>query len=255
MIILNHIINPFKCNEDNKSYLYYAQPITFKSMNISKKKANNIKNLKINLYSINYNEDESIIPDYFNKLPNLKESTKDYFETNRKLPFLQEIFNSIIKNVQGDYIIFTNSDIALKPNFYKKIYKIIKNEKRTSFTINRRDNIPKFIIKNNEKIRMNDNNLKILNSFNGKKHPGNDCFVIHRNLLKYIYMGSLFIGYPPWGKILVDILKKLDPSFKIYKDLHITYHIGKDKSWKKNKNILNKININNSKIIKKLYNI
>ena len=43
-------------------------------------------------------------------------------------------------------------------------------------------------------------------------------------------MGSLFIGYPPWGQILVNILKKLDPSFKIYKDLHITYHIGKDKS-------------------------
>ena len=43
MIILNHIINPFKCNEDNKSYLYYAQPITFKSMNISKKKQTILK--------------------------------------------------------------------------------------------------------------------------------------------------------------------------------------------------------------------
>ena len=48
MIILNHILNPFKCDESNKSYLYYAQPITFKSMNISKNKVI-IENLKINL--------------------------------------------------------------------------------------------------------------------------------------------------------------------------------------------------------------
>ena len=31
-IKIAHLINPFKCAEDNPSYLYYAQPITFKSM-------------------------------------------------------------------------------------------------------------------------------------------------------------------------------------------------------------------------------
>ena len=31
-IKIAHIINPFKCQENNPSYLYYAQPITFKSM-------------------------------------------------------------------------------------------------------------------------------------------------------------------------------------------------------------------------------
>ena len=31
-IKIAHLINPFKCSKDNSSYLYYAQPITFKSM-------------------------------------------------------------------------------------------------------------------------------------------------------------------------------------------------------------------------------
>lgn len=40
-----HIINPVKVNKDNKSYLYYAQPITFESMKIAKKVAE--KKIKI----------------------------------------------------------------------------------------------------------------------------------------------------------------------------------------------------------------
>ena len=34
-----HIINPFKCDKDNPSYFYYAQPITFRSMLEEQKKA------------------------------------------------------------------------------------------------------------------------------------------------------------------------------------------------------------------------
>ena len=30
-----HLINPFKCSKNNPSYLYYAQPITFKSMRVA----------------------------------------------------------------------------------------------------------------------------------------------------------------------------------------------------------------------------
>ena len=39
MIKISHIINPFKCDKENSSYLYYAQPITFKSMLIAKRRA------------------------------------------------------------------------------------------------------------------------------------------------------------------------------------------------------------------------
>ena len=257
MITINHVINPFKCEKDNSSYLYYAQPITFKSMNIAKNKANKeIKNLNVKIFAINYLEDDSIIPKYFRKLNHLKRSTKDLYDTNIKLPFIQDILDGLYNNTNSDYIIFTNSDISLKPNFYKKVYNIIKNEKRRSFTINRRDNIPKFFINNsNKKVYFNESHLNILNNFRGELHPGNDCFVIHKSLLKKINLKNLFIGYPPWGTVLVKVLEKLDSTFKIYKNLMVTYHLGKDRQWKKNVNILKSINHQNTIIVKNKYNI
>ena len=72
------MINPFKCSEDNPSYLYYAQPITFvyilNLQNESKKEGIDIK-----LYSANYPEDNQIIPNYFIKLLYLKKSTLTEF--------------------------------------------------------------------------------------------------------------------------------------------------------------------------------
>lgn len=246
MIKIGHLVNPFKCNTDNPSYLYYAQPITLKSMKVSKNRSEKLnKNLKVKLYSINYEEDNKIVPKYFNKLPNLEKSTSDYYETTKKLPFLKEMFDKLIKNSDCDYFIYTNSDISLKPHFYEKIFQIIKNEKRLSFTINRRDNIPKFI--GNK--RLTEKDLKILNKFRGDKHSGHDCFVIHRSLMEKIDLGQLFIGYPPWGTILVNILNKLDKTFKIYKHLFVTYHLGKDKAWKDNNNLLYQKNIENGEII------
>ena len=36
-MIIAHIINPVKVNEDNPSYLFHTQPLTFESMLHSKK--------------------------------------------------------------------------------------------------------------------------------------------------------------------------------------------------------------------------
>ena len=61
--------------------------------------------IDIKLYSVNYPEDDEIIPEYFIKLPHLKKSTISEFPkiaNKRKLPIIQEIFNSILKNSDAD---------------------------------------------------------------------------------------------------------------------------------------------------------
>ena len=85
-------------------------------------------NIDIELYTVNYPEDDEIIPDYFIKLPYLTKSTKTEFpeiSDKKKLPILQEIFNSILENSDAEYIIFTNSNIGVQENFYVKIYEFI----------------------------------------------------------------------------------------------------------------------------------
>ena len=104
-----HVLNPFKCDKDNPSYLYYAQPITFKSMRNAQLEAKK-ENIDVELYAANFPEDDEIIPDYFIKLPHLKKSTKTLFPRisgNKKLPIIQEMLDLTFNHSDADYIIFT----------------------------------------------------------------------------------------------------------------------------------------------------
>ena len=246
-IKIAHVINPFNCLPNNQSYLYYAQPITFQSMYESQKFASSF-GINVELYAINYKEDDEIVPPFFKKLPNLKKSTKSIFpdiSENRKLPILDEILNITKQHTKADYIIFSNSDIALQKHFYVQIYNFITKDKLNSIVINRRDNLPKF--KNG--FRLTKDNLNLLYKEKGEPHKGKDCFIIHKKLIEKINLGNLFIGYPPWGYTLHTILKKLDTKNKIFKNLYLTFHIGNDKKWtekysllwEKNKQISNQI--------------
>jgi len=226
-----HLINPFKCAEDNSSYLYYAQPITFKSMYNAQLEALKV-GIDIKLYTVNYPEDDEIIPEYFIKLPHLKKSTMSEFPKiarNRKLPIIQEMFNSILQNSDADYIIFTNSDIGVQKNFYKKVNEFIHKDNLKSFIINRRDNIPKF----KDKKRLTDKNLDIIYKEIGQTHPGKDCFIMHRKILEKINMNLMFTGYPPWGYTLHRCMEKIDKKTHLYTNKYLTFHLGCDRSWKK----------------------
>ena len=243
-----HLINPYKCPKENKSYLYYAQPITFQSMRSAQLEAKK-KNIEVVLCAAFFKEDEKIVPEYFVKLPYLVNSTKKFFPRisgNKKLPIIQEMFNKVLRKTNADYIIFTNTDIGIQKNFYVKVRDIIEKTKSHSFIINRRNNIPKF--KNGKRLGPND--LNIIYKEKGKKHPGLDCFVINRNLLKRINLNKMFTAYPPWGNTLHIKLKQLNKKHVVYKNLFLTFHIGFDSPWKnENKNImtLRKKNIQISK--------
>ena len=230
-IKIAHLINPFKCSEDNPSYLYYAQPITFKSMHNAQLEAQKI-GIDVKLYAVNYPEDDEIIPDYFIKLPHLEKSTLSEFPKishNRKLPIIQEMFDSILQNSDADYIIFTNSDIGVQKRFYKKINEFIHKDNLKSFIINRRDNIPKF----KDEKRLTEKDLDIIYKESGQTHPGKDCFIMHRKILEKINMNLMFTGYPPWGNKLHKCMKKIDKKTHLYRDKYLTFHLGCDTSWKK----------------------
>lgn len=244
-IRIAHLINPFKCNEDHPSYLYYAQPVTFKSMYAAKKEAETI-GIKVDLYAVNFPEDDEIIPDFFIKLPFLRESTKTIFPDisgEKKLPIIQEMLVSIYNNTDAEYIVFTNSDIGVQRNFYVEIYNLILSKSLNSLIINRRDNIPKF----KNQIRLTEHHLDIIYEESGYKHRGKDCFIMKRELLKRIDMGNMFTGYPPWGNTLYTILQEIDQSCTLYTNLYLTFHLGADKSWLGTKNKLWEQNIQESK--------
>jgi hypothetical protein len=251
-----HVLNPFKCGKDNPSYLYYAQPITFKSMRNAQLEAKK-ENIDVELYAANFPEDDEIIPEYFIKLPHLKKSTKTLFpgiSGNKKLPIIQEMLDLTFKHSDADYIIFTNSDIGVQKNFYIIVNKLIKKYNYTSLIINRRD-----IKKKNNGIRLTDKDefMNIIYNLvkSGRKHPGRDCFVMKRNLITKINFDNMFIGYPPWGYTLHKKLLRISKNHKILWNSQLTFHLGSDRAWSKEFNPLRKKNKQISRIVLRDKNI
>ena len=253
MLKIAHIINPVKVSPD--SDLFIAQPITFESMRISRERAlekfNHPTNmlqassdssnspfqdslnpslpnsetelfekeaLEIELLSVSFPEDHEIIPDYFRKLPNLTRSVADVgaFQTLRKFPLIRDILTTAYENSTADFLIYTNVDIGLYPDFYSEVVRII-GEGHDAFIINRR-RIPAVYAKPED--------LPEIWESPGKKHPGFDCFVFKRELVPKFELENVCVGIVFIGILTAHNLFAFGKNFKLFDKEHLTFHLG-----------------------------
>jgi tetratricopeptide (TPR) repeat protein len=220
-ITLAHIINPVRTS--TLSDLYTAQPITFESMCRAQKNTGN--ELELSLYVACYPEDESLVPGYFTITRPLDRSVLDVgsFLKKRKLPLLKDILDRLYEASDADYFIYTNIDIALMPYFYTAVKKFIELG-YNAFVINRRTISLNFT---------KPDYLPLMYSQAGEKHPGYDCFVFRRDIYPRYKLGNACIGINWIGRVLIANLMCYTTNFKEFKDEHLTFHIGNDKSWKR----------------------
>lgn len=212
-ISIAHIINAVKVPET--SDLFVAQPITFESMRVAKDLA---KEVKVELYSTHYPEDDELVPDYFTKTSLLERSVLDVaqFNKQRKLPILKDILDRVYEASDAEYLIYTNVDITLMPHFYEAVASII-GQGHDAFMINRR-RLPA--------IYKSPKDLPLIWSEIGKPHPGFDCFVFHRDLYPKFKLGEVCIGIPFIEATLAHNLYAFANNFKLFDNLHLTIHLG-----------------------------
>ena len=98
-IRIAHLVNPVKVGEERD--LYWQQPITFESMRIAKE----FSNIHVDHVACFYPEDEEIVPDGFIKTELLERSTEGKFETERKLPYFDEMLQRLYETSDADYFI------------------------------------------------------------------------------------------------------------------------------------------------------
>lgn len=215
-----HIINPVKI--PSTSDLYIAQPITFESMLRAKKTAEGLVNVE--LYTAQFEEDLEIIPIGFNKTTNLNRSILDIgiFNIPRKLPLLKDILEKLYEECDAEYLIYTNVDIAIVPSFYITIKKLIDSG-YDCFTITRRD------LPNSYK---SVEQLPLMYKEVGKTHPGHDCFIFKRTLFEKFIHCDACLGMQHVGKYLLFNFFANGQKMHIFRDLHLTFHIGSDRIWR-----------------------
>jgi hypothetical protein len=220
-----HIINPVKVNQS--SDLSVAQPVSFESMEVARQFCSPKTNVE--LFAVQYPEDHLIIPEYFKQTRDLTRSVLDIrgFKIPRKLPLVKDILDLLYDSTTDEYkyLIYTNVDIGLQPYFYETIATIAV-QGYDAFIVNRRT-IPDLYRHPAE--------LPLIWGEMGESHKGWDCFVFKRNLYPRFRLGTTCIGTGWFGRVMITNMASLAQRFKIFTDLHLTFHIGNEKLWKSEK--------------------
>lgn len=209
-----HIINPFIATSG--SDLEYAQPISFETMRLAKEVAR--ANIEVELLAACYIEDETMVPDYFKKTSFLQHSVLQFHEFQKKikLPLIAEILEKAFTESDADYIIYSNVDIGLYPQFYLTLNELLE-EGYDALIINRKRIEPTYT-----KVEELDKILRM----EGKSHPGFDCFVFHRSIFEKLHLGKICIGVPFIEITFSQNLFHLARQFKLIESANNTFHIG-----------------------------
>lgn len=211
---LAHIINPF--NADPASDLYTAQPITFASMLNAKEHAKKLVNVE--LWTAQFPEDRNMVKEGFLATRDLERSVLDLesFTKEMKLPLIDDIIRRLYEESDADYLIYTNVDIGVFPNFYTEINRFI-DDGLDACIINRR-RLPAHFTEVDQ--------LDKIYLETGKKHPGFDCFVFHRDLFKDFQLAEICIGVPFIGITFSQNIFALAKKYKLFENEILTFHIG-----------------------------
>lgn len=214
MIKLAHIVNPV--NAPVGSELYMVQPVTFESIRRAKEFAG--MGIEVELYAVGYEEDRPVIPDLFEKLDDLDRSLLDYsvFTKKKKLPLIGDILRKLYDNTDSEWLIYTNADICLMPQFYSAVAAMIA-EGHDAILITRRRISKQYTAVDQ---------LPMMYSELGGSHPGYDCFVFHRSLLDRFILDHICIGVPFIEVAMLHNFIAFAKNLKHADGLHLTFHIG-----------------------------
>jgi hypothetical protein len=223
MLTIAHIVNPVVVPKS--SDLFIAQPITFETMRMARDFSQ--PSVKVSLFSAQYPEDRPLIPSYLTMTRDLDRSILDVEKIagNRKLPLIKDILARLYEASNADYFVYTNVDIGLKQEFYLAVSQYIE-EGYDAFSITRRTISERFqAIEEIPQMY-----LEI-----GEPHRGFDCFVFRRSLYPQFDLGNVCLGVPPIGRVLICNCIRYANQFRIFRDKHLTFHIGNDGVWKDKK--------------------
>lgn len=224
MRTLAHIIAPVIVPPS--SDLFTAQPVTMETMLIAQRFAHQHGGPEVDLYSAHFAEDATLVPPGFVHTPVLERSMLDIsrWRIEVKLPLIADILARLYRAAsEADYLIYTNSDIGLLPNFYVTVNRLIEKG-LDAFTIN-----PRWIPAQYTELA----DIPIMWAEGDKFRKGWDCFVFRRGTFPRFHLGEACLGAMNIGRALILNLVMTSTNFMEFTELHLTFHIGNDGAWRR----------------------
>lgn len=219
-----HIINPFPCPDDSEHGI--ASKITYESLRVAVDSAQQ-NGLHVEVRAVVLPGDEIAIKAPASLGGYLSRTIQDIHPLlpKRLYPLIADILRIGADTSNSDYLIFTNMDIAVQPDFYLQLHEIIEKrfEAGTPFTVYRR-NIPSHY--------SNLEQLPEMYRESGEIAYGYDCFVFPRSFAADLDLGNCCNGAAHFDYLLFIALDAIS-GFKVKRinDLPLTFHIGNDIAW------------------------
>lgn len=223
-ISFRHIINPFPCPETSEHGI--ASTITYESLRIAVEEAQR-HGIEIEVSAVVLPGDEIAIKPPAKLTGHLTRTVQDIrpLFPKRPFPLIADILRAGAESSNCDYLIFTNMDIAVQPDFYFQLCELIEKrfEPGTPFTVYRR-NIPNHY-----------NSIEQLPEMYrqlGEIAYGYDCFVFPKSYVSQLDLGNCCIGAAHFDYLLFIALDAVSGfRTKRINDLPLTFHIGNDIAW------------------------
>ena len=219
-----HIINPFPCPENSEHGI--ASKITYESLRIAAEEARK-RGIQIEVNAVVLPGDEIAIKPPAKLAGNINRTVQDIQSMSppRPFPLIADILRTGAESSECDYLIFTNMDIAVQPDFYLQLHEIVAKrfEPGTPFTVYRR-NIPSHYNSIDQ--------LPEMYLQPGETAYGYDCFVFPRSYVSQLDLGSCCIGAAHFDYLLFIALDAVS-GFRTQRiiDLPLTFHIGNGIAW------------------------
>ncbi len=219
-----HIINPFPCPDDSEHGI--ASKITYESLRVAVDSAQQ-NGLHVEVRAVVLPGDEIAIKAPASLGGHLSRTIQDIHPLlpKRLYPLIADILRIGADASNSDYLIFTNMDIAVQPDFYLQLHEIIEKrfEAGTPFTVYRRNISSRY-----SRIEQ----LPEMYLESGEIAYGYDCFVFPRSFAANLDLGSCCIGAAHFDYLLFIALDAVS-GFKVKRinDLPLTFHIGNDIAW------------------------
>jgi hypothetical protein len=209
-----HIINPV--NVQKKTELYSAQIVTYASMDLARKWY--LGDSEISFFSTQFKEDYDMIPEYITPLSDLNRSVLDVNPklNGKKLPLIADILEKSNEINAFDYLIYTNVDIALMPQFYSFVVNQI-SKGHDAIVINRRRLSKKYNFPED---------MSLMYSDLGLSHPGFDCFIFKKELIQKFIFNEICIGIPFLEVSFIHNIASFAKNPLYVLNAHLTFHLG-----------------------------
>lgn len=221
-----HLINPFPCPPASEHGI--ASSITYASLRQAVDTAR-ASGLHVEVNAVVLPGDESSIHPPARLAGHLQRTVQDIrpLRPVRPFPLIADLLESGARSTQCDYLIFSNMDIAVQPDFYPQVNALIETRfpAGVPFAIYRR-NLPTHFNRPDQLPDM------YREARTAERAYGYDCFVFPRAYVAELDLGHTCIGAAHFDYLLFMALDAIS-GFKAHRvqDLPLTFHIGNDIAW------------------------